>query len=343
MRQLRLDAIDSCSWQDVADPVVTSADGALVRPLAVACCDLDVAVSSGRLPMPSGHAVGHEGVAEVVDVGDDVTSVKVGDRVVVPFQINCGTCSACRRGATGSCASLPLMAMYGMAPLAGLDGGGFMADLVSVPFADAMLVPVPDGVDPVAIASMSDNIPDGWRTVGPYRSELAALDSDERRVLVMGRLSIGLYAAAFGVALGARVDYVDTDPLRLAAAEKLGAVVHDRVKPDRGWEPYPVTVHTTAEPDGLTATLRATWPDGVCTDTGIFLEPVELPMINLYTRGVRLVTGRVNARAVIPEILRTLPVTSDLTPVVDRVVPWAEADAVWPTMSAKTVYVRETA
>ena len=93
--------------------------------------------------MPPGHAVGHEGLAEVVAVGDDVTTVRVGDRVVVPFQINCGQCSACRRGVTGSCASLPLMAMYGMAPPAGLDGGGFMSDLVLVPFADAMLLPVP--------------------------------------------------------------------------------------------------------------------------------------------------------------------------------------------------------
>jgi threonine dehydrogenase-like Zn-dependent dehydrogenase len=80
---------------------------------------------------------------------------------VVPFQINCGDCPACRRGATGSCASLPLMAMYGMVPLAGLDGGGFMADLVLVPYADAMLLPVPETIDPVAIASISDNIPDG--------------------------------------------------------------------------------------------------------------------------------------------------------------------------------------
>ena len=168
--------------------------------------------------------------------------------MIVPFQISCGHCRACRRGVTGSCGSLPFMAMYGMAPLAGLDGGGFMADLVLVPYADAMLVPVADAVDPVAIASLSDNIPDGWRAVGPYRAELAALDPADRRVLVAGRLSIGLYAAAFAAALGAQVDYVDTDPQRLAAAEKLGATVHDRPKPDKSWDPYPVTVHTSADP-----------------------------------------------------------------------------------------------
>jgi threonine dehydrogenase-like Zn-dependent dehydrogenase len=89
----------------------------------------------GRLPTPPGHTVGHEGIAEVVAVGDAVAGVTVGDRVVVPFQISCGQCRVCRRGVTGSCASVPLMAMYGMAPLAGHDGGGFMADLVLVPYA----------------------------------------------------------------------------------------------------------------------------------------------------------------------------------------------------------------
>lgn len=328
------------AWREAPDPEISAPTQALVRPLAVACCDLDVGVSQGRLPMAPGHAVGHEGVAEVVAVGDDVTGVRVGDRVIVPFQINCGTCRACRRGLTGSCASLPLMAMYGMAPIAGLDGGGFLADLVSVPYADAMLVPLPDGIDPVVVASLSDNIPDGWRAVGPYRAELSGLDADERRVLVVGRLSIGLYAAAFASALGAHVDYVDTDPQRLAAAEKLGARVHDRPKPDRSWDPYPVTVHTTAEPDLLAATLRATWPDGVCTDTGIYFQKVELPLLSMYTRGVRFVTGRVNARAVIPEILETITAGCDLGPAVDRVVPWDEADAVWPTMTGKTVFSR---
>jgi threonine dehydrogenase-like Zn-dependent dehydrogenase len=340
MRQLTFDAPGEYAWHEVPDLEISTPKQALVRPVAVACCDLDVAVSEGLLPMAPGHAVGHEGVAEVVAIGDDVTSVKVGDRVVVPFQINCGTCSACRRGVTGSCASLPLMAMYGMAPIAGLDGGGFLADLVSVPYADSMLIPVLDGVDPVSVASLSDNIPDGWRTVGPYQSELAGLDPGERRVLVVGRRSIGLYAAAFASAMGAHVDYVDTDAQRLAAAEKLGATVHDRQKPDRSWDPYPVTVHTSAEPELLTATLRATWPDGVCTDTGLFIQPVELPLLAMYTRGVRFVTGRVNARTVIPGILESISAGCDLAPAVDRVVPWDDAAEVWPTMTGKTVFTR---
>jgi threonine dehydrogenase-like Zn-dependent dehydrogenase len=341
MRQLTFEEPGRYAWRNVADPEISGPEQAIVRPVAVACCDLDVAVAEGLLPMPPGHAVGHEGIAEVTAVGEGVRDFRVGDRAVVPFQISCGNCSACRRGITGTCASVPLMAMYGMAPLAGLDGGGFMSDLVLVPYADAMLLPVPENIDPVAIASLSDNIPDGWRAVGPYRAELAGLDPADRRVLVVGRRSIGLYAAALAAAVGARVDYLDTDQNRLAAAEKLGAIVHDRAKPDKSWDPYPVTVHTSADPALLTAALRATWPDGVCTDTGVYYQGgVELPLLSMYTRGVRLVTGRVNARAVIPDVVKILAAECDLSPAVDRIVPWEEAPSVWPAMTGKTVFTR---
>src|SRR6201996_434939 len=257
MRQLTFEDVGRYVWREGPDRKITAPEQALVRPLAVACCDLDVTVAHGRLPMPPGHAVGHEGLGEVVAVGDDVSGVRVGDRVVVPLQISCGYCRECRRGVTGSCGSLPMMAMYGMAPISGLDGGGFMSDLVLVPYADALLVQLPDHFDPIGSASRSDNIPDGWRAVAPFVPELAGLDQVDRRVLVVGRLSIGLYAAAFAAALGAHVDYVDTDKQRLAAAEKLGATVHDVAKPDKTWDRYPITVHTSTDAALLAATLRA--------------------------------------------------------------------------------------
>jgi hypothetical protein len=117
--------------------------------------------------------------------------------------------------------------------------------------------------------------------------------------------------------------------------------VHDVAKPDKSWDPYPVTVHTSGDSALLAATLRATWPDGVCTDTGIYPEyNVEMPLLPMYTRGVRFITGRVSARAVIPEILELLAGGCDLSPVVDRVVPWEDAPSVWPTMVGKTVFSR---
>ena len=157
---------------------------------------------------------------------------------------------------------------------------------------------------------------------------------------MVGTLSIGLYAAAIGVALGAHVDYVDTDAGRLAAAEKLGAIVHDVAKPDKSWDPYPVTVNTTADPALLVATLRATWPDGVCTDTGIY-----------YEQGRDAVAADVHPRCEVCHRAGQCPRRHpggacaarrgmDLAPAVDRVVPWEDAPSAWPEMTGKTVFTR---
>jgi threonine dehydrogenase-like Zn-dependent dehydrogenase len=326
-----------------ATPVLHAAAEALVLPLLVACCDLDVEVMHGRAPLTGEWAVGHEGVAEVVAVGSDMTSVRPGDCVVVPFQLSCGGCSACRRGLTGSCASVPRRAMYGLAPIAGLDSGGFLSDLVRAPFADAMLVAVPPAADVAALASASDNLADGWRSVGPYARELAELDPADRRMLVLGGLSIGLYAAAVAVALGVDVDNVDTDPERLAIAEQLGAKPSDWHPDGSGLKPgYPVTVNTSPTVAGLHTGLRSTWPGGVCTDTGIFFSNLTpLPLLEMYTTGVRFVTARVMARSALPQVIRLVePGRLNPGPVTSHTVPWDDADAVWPTMTGKTVFVR---
>ena len=79
----------------------------------------------------------------------------------------------------------------------------------------------------------------------------------------------------------------------------------------------------------------------VCTDTGIYYQRgVEMPLLPMYTRGVRFVTGRVNARALIPEILEVLAAGCDLAPVVERVADWEEAPSAWPVMTGKTVFAR---
>ena len=94
------------------------------------------------------------------------SGARPGDRVVVPFQISCGECARCRRGQTGDCESVPRLSMYGFGAFGG-NWGGASSDVVRVPYADAMLVPLPDGLEPATVASASDNIPDAWRTVAP--------------------------------------------------------------------------------------------------------------------------------------------------------------------------------
>src|SRR5919197_1465677 len=166
MRQLTLTEQRTLEWWDVPEPKLESERDALVKPVAVAACDLDARIISGEAPIPAPVALGHELVAEVVDAGDQA-GASPGNVVVVPFQISCGDCARCKAGQTGMCESVPRRSMYGFGALGGLNWGGALSDLVRVPFADHMLVPLPPGVDPVAVASGRDNLPDAWRTGAP--------------------------------------------------------------------------------------------------------------------------------------------------------------------------------
>lgn len=154
------------------------ADGALVRPIAVARCDLDAMIVTGKTGMQGPFALGHEMVAEIVEVGSAVARFNPGQRVIVPFQIGCGQCANCRCGETGSCSEVPLLSAFGMAPLSGVEHGGALSDLIRVPFAPAMLVRAPEGVAPEVLASAADNLLDGWRTIAPH---LAARPPGRRR------------------------------------------------------------------------------------------------------------------------------------------------------------------
>jgi alcohol dehydrogenase len=338
MRRLLLDGPATLHWEDAPDPVLET-EGALVRPLAVATCDLDVAVLTGRYPLPGPYPLGHEGVAEVVEVGASVRSVRPGDVVIVPFQISCGECAPCRQGRTGNCAAHPMMSTYGLGQLGGLGWGGFLADLVAVPHADAMLVALPAGLDPVAVASASDNLPDAWRTVGP---QLAATPGAD--VLVVGgdhgSWSIGLYAAGMAVVLGAgRVVYSDPDPGRLAMAEAVGATPLPGPPPRKAGS-FAVTVDASGDPDGLRCALHSTAPDGTCTSSALYPTDVALPLLAMYSRGLTFRTGRVHARAVLPAVLDVLGSGFDPSLVTATVASFDDATDALAAPLGKTVLTR---
>lgn len=282
MQQLTYTAPDRLEWREADEPRLESDRAALVRPVAVATCDLDALILAGESPFPAPFPIGHECVAEVIDAGDHVGSPAPGQLVSVPFQISCGECAPCLRGRTGNCASVDFMSTYGFGP-AVARWGGFLADTVLVPYAEHMLVPLPDGLAPAALASASDNISDAWRTVAPTLAEDPGVP-----VLVVGGAgsgSIGLYAAAIALALGAAsVTYVDDDATRRATAESLGAETLALADAPQRLGPFPITVDSCAEPDGLALALRSTAPDGTCTSTAIYFgKQPALPLLEECT------------------------------------------------------------
>ena len=139
MLQLTYTGPDQLEWREAPEPSLSSDAAALVRPRAVATCDLDALIIEGSSPFPPPFAIGHECVAEVLDVGDAVGSFERGQLVSVPFQISCGECDACRQGHTSNCSGVAFMSSYGFGP-AVEQWGGFLSDVVCVPYAEHMLV-----------------------------------------------------------------------------------------------------------------------------------------------------------------------------------------------------------
>jgi threonine dehydrogenase-like Zn-dependent dehydrogenase len=323
MRRLTYTAPNRVEWRDAPDPHLESERGALVRPVAVATCDLDALIVAGNSPFPPPFAIGHECVAEVLEVGDGVSTIRPGDLVSVPFQISCGTCASCLRGRSANCSTVGFMSTYGFGP-AVERWGGFLSDVVCVPYAEHMLVPLPPGLDPAAVASASDNIGDAWRAVAP-----ALTDEPGGSVLVVGGAaagSIGLYAAALAVALGAEsVLYVDADPARRETAIAVGAQTLAELPKRLG--PFPITVDASADPEGLGLALRSTAPDGVCTSTAIYFgDQPTLPLLEMYSKGITFKTGRANAREAIPHVLE-LAASGAVHPelVTSKVMRWDDA------------------
>lgn len=287
-------------WQEVPEPA-PAPSGALVRPTAVALCDLDSALIYGAAPIPGPFAFGHEFVGHVVALGDEASGFSPGDRVLVSFQICCGVCDRCRRGLTGSCREVREGSMYGLGPIGG-DWGGAFADLVHVPYG-FMMLKLPDTIDDAAIASGNDNLPDAYRTVVPQLQEFPGAD-----VLILGGggRSIALYAVMMALAADAsKVDYVDDNSERLEIAEGLGANSIEGPPPDKMGR-YPVTVDASGQPEGLATALRSTDSGGVCTSIGIYFQDPPIPFINMYTRGITFKTGRPHSRATMPEIIELL-------------------------------------
>src|SRR4051794_22116062 len=229
MRALSLAPGGRLRWRSVPVPPAPGPLGAVVHPIAMSTCDMDCPLFMGHTPFTLPLQLGHECVADVVEVGDAVEGVKPGDRVLVPYQISCGTCGPCRAGLTGSCVSVPMGSCYGFGLATGHWGGAY-ADLLAVPYADAMLVPLPPGVDPAAAASVADNVCDAYRHVAPHLPAILERDVDARVVIVAATSrrslyssSIPLYAGVIARACGARdVWLADSRPHIRRQAERLG-------------------------------------------------------------------------------------------------------------------------
>ncbi len=359
------------AWREVDAPRLQGPGEAIVRPFLAGRCDGDtlpihrpvsramqlgiaagaidpvVGCICGKVPFKGPFGIGHECVAQVVEVGDAVTEVEVGQTVVVPWAVSCGTCPQCRRGLTSKCSTTTdrTLAAYGFGPASG-PWGGMVTDRLRVPFADHMLVPVPDGVPPLRVAAASDNIADAWRAVVPPLQT-----HPEAKVLILGggASSIGLYAAGLAVAHGATtVDYADHSQTRRQIAESFGARTlappsGRRARRLRLPDSYDVVVEASSTAAGLRRALRALAPGGVCTGVGYYTGTVTgVPVMRMYATSATLQVGVSHARAALPDLLDFIARTGfPAEDVTTLTADWDDAPTAYAARTTKLVLERD--
>jgi threonine dehydrogenase-like Zn-dependent dehydrogenase len=223
--------VKAVTWQgvrnmqvvDVPDPRIEEPTDAIIKVTSTGLCGSDLHLYEPLAPfMEPGDVVGHEPMGIVQEVGSAVTRLRVGDRVVVPFNVCCGSCWMCDQQLYSQCETTQNhefgtgASFFGYSKLYGQVPGG-QAEYLRVPFADFLPVKVPEGPSDDRFLFLSDVLPTAWQAL-KYANV-----PDGGTLLVLGAGPIGDMAARMGVHAGLRVISVDRVPERLARVQQHGA------------------------------------------------------------------------------------------------------------------------
>ena len=213
--------------EEVPDPGIREPDDVILRVTSSGVCGSDLHLYEVLAPyLNAGDVLGHEPMGIVEEVGPEVTSVSKGDRVVVPFNICCGTCWMCSQGLHSQCETTQQRehgtgaALFGYSVLYGEVPGG-QAEYLRVPFGNTLPIKVPEGPSDDRFLFLSDVLPTAWQGV-----EYAAVP-DGGSLLVLGLGPIGEMATRIAQHRGYRVLGVDLVPDRLERARSHGVEVYD--------------------------------------------------------------------------------------------------------------------
>jgi threonine dehydrogenase-like Zn-dependent dehydrogenase len=233
MKALTFQGTNKVTVDTVPDPTIQEPTDAIVRMTSTAICGSDLhLLDTLGMYIDSGDVLGHEPMGIVEAVGASVTHIKPGDRVVVPFNISCGTCWMCSRGFFAQCETTQVRdqgtgaALFGYTKLYGQVPGA-QAEYLRVPQAHFGPIKVPDGFVDERFLFLSDVLPTSWQAVKYADVEPGCT------VAVIGLGPIGQMSARIAKYLGAeRVIAVDSVPERLALAQRHGIEVIDESSTD---------------------------------------------------------------------------------------------------------------
>jgi threonine dehydrogenase-like Zn-dependent dehydrogenase len=224
MKAVVFHGIGDIRLEDVPEPRIQEPTDAIVRLTASAICGTDLHMVRGTMPgMKAGTILGHEGVGIVEAFGDQVRNLEIGDRVIIPSTIACGSCVYCRAGYHSQCdRANPNGPAAGTAFFGGPESSGpfhgLQAEKARIPFAHVGLVKVPDEISDDQAIMLSDIFPTGW-----FGAELAEIKPGDT-VAVFGCGPVGQFAIASAKLMDAgRIFAIDAIDSRLDMARAQGA------------------------------------------------------------------------------------------------------------------------
>lgn len=298
MKALVYQGPNSIVWQEVPDPRVQKPTDAIVKIETTTICGTDLHILKGDVPtVQSGRILGHEGVGVVTAVGEAVTEIAVGDRVIVSCISACGKCGYCLEGMYSHC--LADEGASGIGWILGHLIDGTQAEYVRVPFAETSLHKVPEGVAPEEAAMISDILPTGHEIGIRYG---AVKPGDV--VAVIGAGPVGLAAMTTAALYGpSRVIAIDVDANRVEQAKRFGAS-DGVVSSAADWKEQVLAltdglgVDVAIEAVGVPATwdmsLAIVRPGGHVANVGVHGKPVSFPLETAWIQNLTITTGLVN-------------------------------------------------
>jgi len=292
------------TWTDVPDRRIEAATDAIVRIDSSTICGTDLHILKGDVPeVKPGTILGHEAVGTIVEVGDAVTTLAVGDRVLVSCITSCGRCRFCREGHYGLC-------MGGGGWIFGHLIDGLQAEYARVPFVETSVYKVPEGLTDEDVLFLADILPTAYE-VGVLNGKLEPGDT----MVVVGAGPIGLAAIMTAkLFTPARIVAVDLADSRLEKAREFGAdVVVNNGREDAvakvmeltGGLGADLSIEAVGVPDTFELCTALVRPGGRVANVGVHGHSATLHLETLWIRDVTITTGLVDTFTT-PKLLKLI-------------------------------------
>ncbi len=303
MKALVYHGPNKIAWEEKPKPIVQQPTDVIVRICKTTICGTDLHILKGDVPeVIDGRILGHEGVGIIEEIGDGVTSFKLGDHVIISCITSCGKCDYCKRG------------MYSHCENGGWILGhlidGTQAEYVRIPFGDNSLHHIPAGSDEEALVMLSDILPTGFEC-GVLNGKVQPGNT----VAIVGAGPIGLAALLTAQFYSpAEIIMIDPDDNRLAVAKQFGATqtinnstedAIEKIKQltkNRG-------VDTAIEAVGIPATFELCQliigAGGIIANVGVHGKSVELHLETLWSKNITITTRLVDT-VTTPMLLKTI-------------------------------------